>query len=435
VFFSLLQLALVPEEQRPAFGDCMRQLQQKCVAESRWQAAQRRVEDESEALNLWTQQLTSVRVDLAAANSAVSQLDRRCAEQREAHEQHTVRAAGLAAVRTARQEISATADAIEASQQSIDECETQIAEAQARLEIARVEAAEASNEVASLTEQHSYESRLRAAERAAAESARLAKIEAVAAAAQAKQALRTECMLLQAACSFVVLDEASISGDVVFEEGMTPIVAVSFGDDTYRVTVLNHNNALRLHSRVYQPHETIDKSFADALLASANLDALVAQHSSGHLLKEQLPSLLRAIDTRLGRACDLLNELVTLQTEHGICLSFPTADRPTVQVALMHKGDDNSSAASITAQLQQLLLDESNTAVAPRVELEFEVSAQYPYAPLGRRLLRRVLHDETVALGDAQPERLLNRMIDSAQGFGRLTKVCLALRKRIPERY
>jgi hypothetical protein len=78
---------------------------------------------------------------------------------------------------------------------------------------------------------------------------------------------------------------------------------------------------------------------------------------------------------------------------------------------------------------------EEASSVAPRVEVEFDVCAQYPHAPLGRRLVALPLQSAERALSDAQPNRLLQRVVDGSLGFGRLTKICLALQKRVPAAY
>lgn len=438
-FLLLPQLALVPEEQRPAFVDCMQQQQQKCVAESRWQSARLRVEDETEALALWNAQLTAVRADLGVAQNAVDALDARCAALRDAHTHFAQRAAAAATLASARRELAAQADDIEAAAASARACDAQAADANAHCDAARIEAAAAHAEVEALTEQFSLEARKRAAERAAAEARQRAAAEAALATTRAKQQLRAECALLQAACgSYTLLDEEAVNSVEVDTTVEAPLATLAFGANSFHVAIVRSltTGALSVKAAVHEAPASIDRTFVDVLLRSARLDVLECNFNAGDSLKQRLPSLVREIDTRLGRAADLLDEIVRMQTEHAMYVTFPSATK--LVVSLMHTGDSSMqtpSAASIAAQLDRMLLGDA-TSPAPRIEVEFEVSAHYPYAPLGRRLLRAPhVHDEVAALGDAHPERLVQRVVDSTHGFERLTKICLALRRRIPAAY
>ena len=136
-----------------------------------------------------------------------------------------------------------------------------------------------------------------------------------------------------------------------------------------------------------------------------------------------------------------------LQSAHGLCVTLGTSAASaaaaktasataTVRVSFMHAAP---ASMSMSERIERLLsaaaADPSEESVAPRVEVEFDVCAQYPHAPLGRRLVELPLQSAERALCDAQPSRLLQRVVDGSQGFGRMTKICLALQKRVPAAY
>jgi hypothetical protein len=275
---------------------------------------------------------------------------------------------------------------------------------------------------------------------------------------EAKCAVRAECdVLLQAGGAFAIVSApmGHSSGGSDAATDLAPLVTLAFADAAFAVDVVFDAVRARLvaHGAVHAPagsrHAHVDRGFLAALLRSARLDAIAAggkskkQVAAAVAVKQHLPAFVRAIDLRLGRAAELLDEVARLQSAHGLCVTLGTsaaaaAETATVRVSLMHAA---RASMSMSEHIERLLsaaaaaADPSEESVAPRVEVEFDVCAQYPHAPLGRRLVELPLHSVERALCDAQPSRLLQRVVDGSQGFGRLTKICLALQKRVPAAY
>jgi hypothetical protein len=464
-------LALVPDEQRPAFVDCMQQLQQKCVAEARWQSAQRRLEDETEALQMWNEQLAAVRTDLAAANAAVDTVAQRGDAQRHANAARAATAAAVtdpsSALCMARTALADGAAAIEGVRAQTRECDAALIALRAQCEAARGEAEATEAEAALMRARHSAEARAAAAKAEAEAAAKRARSEAAAALREAKCAVRAECdVLLQAGGAFAIVSApmGHSSGSSDAETESAPIVTLAFADAAFAVDVVFDAVRARLvaHGAVHAPagsrHAHVDRGFLAALLRSARLDAIAAGGNSKKAavaaaptptaavaIKQHLPAFVRAVDLRLGRAAELLDEVARLQSAHGLCVTLGTfaastaetaSATATVRVSIMHAAPASMSMSEhIERLLSAAAADPSEESVAPRVEVEFDVCAQYPHAPLGRRLVELPLQSAERALCDAQPSRLLQRVVDGSQGFGRLTKICLALQKRVPAAY
>lgn len=178
-----------------------------------------------------------------------------------------------------------------------------------------------------------------------------------------------------------------------------------------------------------------------------NIDCLMCMHA-----------YIYFVDFSVG---DLLAELHSLSTQHELSIQLAassTSGRPIVAVSYLVPSSSNSSSSSqsLSDRLRAFSLggftsSSSQQQQPQRVDLEFEVSAQYPHVPLSVRVRERAFQtpmahiarafglssssssssSSSTSVDGVAVQRLLQRLCDGTQGFDRLTKICLAIKKRL----
>jgi hypothetical protein len=376
-------LPLVPVEQIPDFVLCMQQQRDRALVEAQLQRAAVQLEDEKIGLQTWQEHVAATQVDVKVAADAVTALTALVATQ----------GAATSALFAQVQE------QVDASASVIDECT-------ATQEVLEYRCHALQSSLTQLT-----------AARSEAISARLA-LESDPVVQEQSQAVRARQLLQRQAAKEQV---AALQTETAALQRAVPWCHLNVGAGSLSL-MLGHNTFLvnmnwdastgqNVQASVTVPatvRPRMDRGFLTTLVQAVPMAAVIARFGA---TRAALPAMLQELDTYLGRVGDMLDELEALGAVHTFVVDtkVTAGGVPTVSVAFTVK----MPAVALPA----------------RVEMEFDLSVGYPFAPIPARLRDRALHDLSAVLGDAAPGQVLDKIVaQTPAGWGRLTGVCTALR-------
>jgi hypothetical protein len=376
-------LPLVPAEQIPEFVLCMQQQRDRALVEAQLQRAAVQLEDENISLQTWQEHVAATQTDVNVAADAVAALTAIV----------TTQGASTSAL------LAQVQDQVDASASVIDEC-------MATQEVLEYRCHALQSSLTELT-----------AARSEAISARLA-LESDPVVQEQSQAVRARQLLQRQAAK---AQDAALQTETAALQRAVPWCHLNVGAGSLKL-MLGRNTFLvnvnwdvstgqNVQVTVTVPATArpyMDRAFLNALIREVPTAAMITRVGA---TRASLPTLMQELDSYFGRVGDMLDELEALGAMHAFVVDTKiTADSvPTASVAFTVK----MPAVALPA----------------RVEMEFDLSVGYPFAPMPARLRDRALHDLSAVLGDALPGQVLDKiMTQTHAGWGRLTGVCTALR-------